>query len=90
VRLANAEGPFGHKHLLSRAILCEGCPFVEGGRGAVRAPVCTMGLFAAFIEPTVRIFMICIRNMSKKYCNNIFGLNPLTIGHAGRFSSGWG
>jgi hypothetical protein len=28
--------------------------------------------------------------MSKKYCKHIFGLNPLTTRHAGRFPSGWG
>jgi deferrochelatase/peroxidase EfeB len=37
VRLANVEGPFGHKQAPPRAILREGCPFGEGGRGAVRA-----------------------------------------------------
>jgi len=37
VRLANAEGPFGYKLALPRAILREGGPFGEGGRGAARA-----------------------------------------------------
>jgi hypothetical protein len=37
LRLANAEGPLGQKLAPPRAILREGCPFGEGGRGAVRA-----------------------------------------------------
>jgi hypothetical protein len=28
--------------------------------------------------------------MSKRKIKNIFGLNPVTTGHAGRFPSGWG
>ena len=37
VKLANVEGPFGHKLAPPRAVLREGDPFGEGERGAARA-----------------------------------------------------